>query len=108
MIAALPIIGKIDQSRAEMITGVVLKESQRLKLEHLVIDLSGVHAIESEGVHALLYTVNTLKLLGVDTVFTGIHPELALKASSFGDLNNATYCANLEQALTSLGFKFSR
>lgn len=107
-VAVLPVIGKVDRGRAEIITGIALRESQRLDLDHLVIDLSGIHHIAGEDIHELLHTVKTLKLLGVNTIFTGIRPELALKTAANDYFKNITYCANLEQALTHLGFNFPK
>lgn len=104
-VAVLPIIGKVERERADMILEVALRESQRLDLDYLVVDLSGVNDIVGEDASHLLEIVKTLKLLGVDTIFTGIRPDLAIKAVNVNaELDNVVYRANLEQALSYIGF----
>lgn len=107
-IAILPIIGKVELDRADVIAKVAIEESQRLKLEHLVIDLSGIGDIDGSEGSTLLDIVKTLDLLGVNTIFTGIRPELAVRAVEVNHhLKGAVFRANLEQALSYLGFTIS-
>lgn len=106
-VAVVPIIGNVDEDRAELILNRVLSESQRLSLSHLVIDLSGVVKIDGLVSVQLFKIMDSLKLLGITAVLTGIRPDLAFSAVEQGiDFKNITIRPNLEQALLHLGLKF--
>jgi rsbT co-antagonist protein RsbR len=104
-VAVLPIIGIINEDRAENIIFLALSKSQELSLDYLVIDLSGISQINNLVSASLLKIVNLLGLIGVTPILTGIHPNLALKAIEVNaDLQKVTIEANLERALNKIGF----
>ncbi|TWI59119.1 GAF domain-containing protein [Halalkalibacter nanhaiisediminis] len=108
-IAILPIIGDISEELAESITLTALSESQRLSLDYLIFDLSGVQAMNRSFTSHLLKKANSLNLIGVTPVMTGIKPNLAMKAVEFkDDLQGIKTHATLEQALVNIGFSLKR
>ncbi|MBY6037637.1 STAS domain-containing protein [Fictibacillus nanhaiensis] len=103
-IAILPIIGEIDEIRGEHIIATTIQESHKRNLEHLIVDLSGITNIENEETFYLLNLVNTLKLLGITVIFSGMRPEIAKKAiHSNHNLEGVPFRSNLNQALSYIG-----
>ncbi len=108
-IAILPIIGQITEELAETITLTALSKSQKLSLDYLVIDLSGVQNINHSFINQLLKVLSSLKLIGVIPVVTGIQPNLAIKALEFKEeLAGIMIHASLQQALTHIGFALKK
>ncbi|OCA91788.1 STAS domain-containing protein [Pseudobacillus wudalianchiensis] len=99
-IAVLPLIGSIDTERARLLMEETLKEAIRLRLSYLVLDLSGVAMIDTMVADQIFKVMDALKLLGVQTIVTGIRPEIAQTVLSLGlDFSKLIIRANLQQAL---------
>ena len=91
-----------------MLMEIVLNRSQTLSLNYLVIDLSGVSNIDNDVAHYLIHLVKALRLLGITPILTGIRPEMAIKViQSNIEFDNVIIRANLEQALTYIGFSLN-
>ncbi|WP_370512390.1 STAS domain-containing protein [Planomicrobium sp. CPCC 101110] len=100
-VGVLPVIGNIHAKRSNQMMETILFESKRLDLEHLVIDLSGITDISHNAASYLLSVAQTLKLLGVEVVFTGMRPDLARKAISLhSEFKHATFFSNLKSGLS--------
>lgn len=105
-VGVLPIIGNINAERSDQMMDTILMESNRLDLEHLVIDLSGITDIEQNAASYLLKLVETLNLIGVAVVFTGMRPDVALKAISLhAEFKQATFHGNLRSGISSISSK---
>ncbi len=110
-IAILPIVGDLGENRAEMLMQTAIINSQKMNLEYLVLDLSGILRInDSIGAH-LLELVKMLQLIGVIPVLTGLRPDIAVKANQTIDLQSKEMKdvmieANLERALSRIGLSF--
>ncbi|MFS0780211.1 STAS domain-containing protein [Bacillus sp. 1P06AnD] len=108
-VAVLPIIGEMYVERVEAIIALALSKSQELDLTYLIIDLSGISQINARVSESLLKIVTLLKLMGVKPLLTGIQPEMAINAVKGNvDLEDIIIEANLEKALSRLGFQFVR
>lgn len=108
-VAVLPIIGFINEDRSEKIIQLSLQKSQELNLDYLVIDLSGISQIDHVVSNSLLKIANLLKLIGVEPILTGFHPDLALKALSLQmELKDIIIEANLERALNKIGLNLEK
>ncbi|ANU26665.1 STAS domain-containing protein [Planococcus versutus] len=104
-VAIVPVIGEITDSRAEFIIKHILEKCSIEPMDHLIIDVSGVHQINSVVGEYLLKIVNILKVIGVTPVITGIQPYMAVKVPHFASaLKGVLIEANLEAALKRLGF----
>ena len=96
----LPLIGTIDTYRASLIQRKGIERSAELQLSHLVIDLSGVPIMDTMVANEIFQLIKMLELSGVESVLTGIRPEIAQTAVQLGiDFNNVTTYAHLHQAL---------
>ncbi|RWZ58802.1 STAS domain-containing protein [Halobacillus fulvus] len=104
-VAILTVIGEVDTSRAQILMENSLNESSRLKLNHLLIDVSGVPVIDTEVAHNLFQIVKSLELVGVKTLLTGMRPEIARAVVEMGiEFKHVKTKANLQQALADIGF----
>lgn len=102
-IGLLPLIGDIDTTRAQWILESTLEQSVNLKINQLIVDLSGVAAIDQMVAHKLLQVVQSLKLIGVETTFIGIRPEVAQAAVNLGfSLQNVQAANSLKNVLKKL------
>ncbi|RFU61088.1 STAS domain-containing protein [Bacillus sp. V59.32b] len=103
-IAVIPIIGEIDTHRARLIMDISLNEGARLNLSKIILDLSGVAMIDTMVADKIFQVVKALKLTGVETIITGIRPELAQTTVKLGlDFKDIQTHSHLQQALKKLG-----
>ncbi|MFK3960096.1 STAS domain-containing protein [Guptibacillus hwajinpoensis] len=103
-VAICPIIGEIDEQRANLILERTLMESSAKKIRSLILDLSGVATLDTMMTQHLFKIVDSLELMGVDIIVTGVSSDVAIGVVSLGlDLQSLTIEQNLEGALKSLG-----
>ncbi|SDW86727.1 rsbT co-antagonist protein RsbR [Marinococcus luteus] len=105
-ISILPVQGIIDEKRAEIITRTVLEYAAAQKIEHLVIDLSGLVIVDGEFPHVFINVIHALKLMGVNILLTGISPAIARHELNNNEIlkMNIHISRNLESALEYIGF----
>ena len=98
-VGVLPLIGNMDTERANLLMEETLKQSVNLELTHLVLDISGVLIVDTMVADQLFKVIDALSLIGVQTIITGIRPEVAQTIVSLGlDLSHITVKANLHAA----------
>ncbi|MGB8268087.1 MAG: STAS domain-containing protein, partial [Priestia megaterium] len=98
--AILPLIGNIDTERANYLMEETLKSVNRLQLQRLILDLSGVYIIDTMVADRIFKVIDSLKLLGVETILTGIRPEVAQTIVSIGiDFSSLTIKSSLQKAI---------
>ena len=106
----LPIIGVIDPQRARQLTEQLLRGIRANRAKVVVIDITGVAAMDSHVANHLVQTVEASRLLGATVIVTGLSPEIAQtlvnigvelsKMSTVGDLQGG-----IEEAERLLGHK---
>jgi rsbT co-antagonist protein RsbR len=106
----LPIIGVIDPQRARQLTEQLLRGIRANRAKVVVIDITGVAAMDSSVANHLVQTVEASRLLGATVIVTGLSPEIAqtlvnigvelAKMSTVGDLQGG-----IEEAERLLGYK---
>jgi rsbT co-antagonist protein RsbR len=100
-VAILPIIGGMDEKRAELLMDKALKEAAERDLNKLFIDLSGVTLIDTMVAYHIYKIVQSLDLVGVSTVLVGIRPEVTQTMVSLGvEFSEITTYRSLNQALS--------
>ncbi|MGA9288167.1 MAG: STAS domain-containing protein [Anaerobacillus sp.] len=103
-VAICPLIGDIDGKRANLILERTLMESSSKKIRTLILDLSGIGTLDTMMTQHLFKIVDSLEMMGVDVIVTGVSSEVAIGVVSLGlDLNALTIKQNLSGALQSLG-----
>jgi rsbT co-antagonist protein RsbR len=106
----LPIIGLIDRPRARQLTEQLLRAIRANRAKVVVIDVTGVAAMDSIVANHLVQTVDASRLLGATVIVSGLSPEIAqtlvqigvdlAKMNTVGDLQGG-----IEQAERLLGYK---
>lgn len=109
----LPIIGVIDAQRARQLTEQLLRAIRNNRARVVVIDITGVPAVDAKVANHLLQTVDATRLMGASVIVTGLSSEIALtlvtigvdltKINAVGDLQGG-----LEEAERVLGYKVIR
>jgi anti-anti-sigma regulatory factor len=76
-VAVMPLIGIIDAQRASQVMETVLHGIAQKKTAVVIIDITGVPAVDAEVADALLRVAGAVRLLGARLVLTGIQPNIA-------------------------------
>ena len=106
----LPIIGVMDPQRARQLTEQLLRGIRANRARVVVIDITGVAAIDSHVANHLVQTVEASRLLGATVIVTGLSSEIAQTLVNIGvDLAKMTTVGDLqggiEEAERLLGYK---
>ncbi len=106
----LPIIGVIDPQRARQLTEQLLRGIRTNRAKVVVIDITGVAAMDSQIANHLVQTVEASRLLGATVIVTGLSPEIAQTLVNIGvDLGKMNTVGDLqggiEEAERLLGYK---
>src|SRR6201984_1952542 len=106
----LPIIGAIDPQRARQLTEQLLRGIRTNRAKVVVIDITGVAALDVTVANHLVQTVEASRVLGATGIVTGPSPEISQtlvpigvdlgKMNTVGDLQGG-----IEQAERLLGYK---
>jgi rsbT co-antagonist protein RsbR len=109
----LPIIGVIDTHRARQLTEQLLRTIRTSRAKVVVIDITGVPAVDSKVANHLVQTVDASRLMGATVIVTGISPEIAQTLVTLGvDLSKMNTVGDLqggiEEADHLLGYKAIR
>ncbi|MDC0673508.1 STAS domain-containing protein [Nannocystis radixulma] len=83
-VLALPIVGRVDDERAAMITATLLERVAAERATHVILDLTGVGTIAGNTMPALLRMVRAIGLLGASCLLTGISPAVAQQIVALG------------------------
>lgn len=73
----LPIIGTIDSHRAQQIMETLLLRVVEEQAKVVIVDIAGVAVVDTRVADHLLETTAAVRLLGAQTVLTGISPHVA-------------------------------
>lgn len=73
----LPIIGPIDVKRARQLSQQLLDGIRTARARAVVIDITGVHAIDETAANSLVRAASAARLLGAQVILTGISTEIA-------------------------------
>jgi rsbT co-antagonist protein RsbR len=93
----LPIIGLIDSERALQLTEHLLSAIREFRARAVVMDVTGVAAIDSKVANHLIQTVDAARLLGTTVIVTGISAAIALTIVTIGvDLSRIQTVGDLQ------------
>ena len=108
----LPIIGMIDSQRARQLTEQLLIAVKESRAKVVIVDVTGVPAVDSKVANHLLQTIDAARLMGAKAIITGLSPDVAQALVSIGvDVARFNAVGNLqggiEEADRILGYKLS-
>lgn len=99
-VLTLPIIGTLDSSRTLLIMESLLNRIASERASAVVMDVTGVHTVDSQVSHHMIQMVRAIQLMGATAILTGIRPEIARAMTSLNiDLGNVTTRASLSDGL---------
>ena len=109
----LPIVGEIDRQRARQLTEQLLHSIRSRRAQVVVIDITGVPAVDSGVANRLIQTVEAARLMGAATIVTGLSAEVAQTLVDLGvELSKVTTVGDLqggiEMAERMLGYRNER
>ena len=109
----LPIIGVLDDQRADQLTEQLLGGIRRHRAKVVVIDITGVPEITAEVANHLVQAVDASRLMGAGVIITGLSPDIAQTLVTIGvDLTKMNTVGDLqggiEEAERLLGFRVTR
>ncbi len=73
----LPIIGAIDSQRAQQLTAQLLQSIRAYRAKVVVMDITGVPAVDSAIANHLIQAVQAARLMGARVIVSGLSPEVA-------------------------------
>ena len=96
----LPIIGTIDSQRAKQLTDGLLRSIRTNRARMVVMDITGVAAVDSKVANHLIQTVAAARLMGSTVIITGLSAEVAQALVALGvDLGKISTTADLQGGL---------
>ena len=98
-ILALPLIGTLDSSRAQVVMEALLEKIVETGSGVAIIDITGVPTVDTLVAQHLLKTVTAARLMGADCIISGIRPQIAQTIVHLGvDLGEVSTKSNLADA----------
>ncbi len=85
-IVALPLIGTLDSHRARIAMERLLDSIERTRSLFVIIDITGVPTVDAEVASHILQTSDAARLMGCETVLTGVGPQIA-RVIAEGEVN---------------------
>jgi anti-anti-sigma regulatory factor len=96
----VPVVGVLDRDRAQAILEALLAAVQRSRCSRVILDVTGVDAIEADTAEQLVRIIRSIRLLGAQGIVVGIQPQVATAIVSLGvDLASIMTLSNLRHAL---------
>ena len=93
----LPIIGVIDTHRARLLTDNLLRAIRAKRARVVVVDVTGVAAVDSKVANHLLQAVTASRLMGATVIVTGLSSEVAQTLVTLGvDLSRLNTIGDLQ------------
>ena len=96
----LPLIGDFVGTRINEFISVLLRGIEHERARTVLVDITGVAVLDSEGARGLLDGVRAAALLGAHCILVGVRPEVAQALVALGlDLAELATAPTLEQAV---------
>lgn len=71
------IIGKLDSVQAQDFTEELLEQISTTQATVAIIDITGAEAVDTQTAQHLIDTIHAVKLMGGQTIITGLNPEIS-------------------------------
>jgi rsbT co-antagonist protein RsbR len=101
---AAPLVGDFDAQRLAELQQLALEAIQRSGAKALVLDITGIPAVDNEVALGILRIAQAARLMGARIVLAGIRPEVAQAIVSLGmDLAGLQTAATLQDGIAAAG-----
>jgi rsbT co-antagonist protein RsbR len=102
-VLAVPLIGNLDARRLDAIQDAVLAAVSRERAHTVIFDLTGIGEIDSAVARGLIDMARAVKLLGANTLISGLRASVAQTLAGLGlTLEGFRPVGNLQEALLSI------
>ncbi|TDQ36738.1 rsbT co-antagonist protein RsbR [Aureibacillus halotolerans] len=102
-VAILPLVGEVDTQRFEYIMEQTLATATQMELDYMIIDVSGIHSIDTKVAHHLYQVIQSLDLIGISSYLTGLRPAVTQTIVSMGvTLASIKTCGTVKQAMDTI------
>ncbi len=99
-ILVLPLVGRIDDSRAQDITESLLEAIAREQADIVLLDVTGISTLDTSVANHLMQTARAAALLGSQVVLVGISAEIAQTLVYLNvDLGNLVTLSDLQSGV---------
>jgi rsbT co-antagonist protein RsbR len=99
-VLTVPLIGMMDAQRANELIERLLTAAGQTNTRYVILDLTGVDALDTAIAGHLLRLVQSLRLLGVEGLVTGISPRVAQTMVGLGvDMEDVRTFRSLRESL---------
>jgi anti-anti-sigma regulatory factor len=96
----MPLMATIDSVRAEEIMQAVLERTVQEQARVIILDVAGVPVIDTQAADSLIKAAMAVRLLGAETILTGIGASAAKTIVQLGvDLSVLHTCGRLTEGL---------
>jgi rsbT co-antagonist protein RsbR len=108
-VLCVPIVGILDSSRASEMSSALLSAVVDKKALFIIIDITGIDAMDTSATDHFLRMARAVRLLGADCVLSGVNPNVARTIVHMGiDLAGVQTHRTLREALQSHVVRKSR
>ena len=83
-ILLLPVVGTLDDARAAQMSTTMLENIQRKSAQVIIIDITGCTVVDTYTIAHLINTVRSARLLGAQTIITGVSARVAANLVNLG------------------------
>lgn len=99
-ICILPLIGNINDERAQVIKENLLIGVEHYKCNYIFIDITGVPVVDTFVANHLMQAAEAVQLLGTSCIIVGIRPEIAQTLINLGiSMDNIQTFSNLHTGI---------
>ena len=99
-VLVVPLIGSLDSHRTQQFMETLLQSIVDTVSETVLIDITGVPAIDTQTAQHLMDTIAAIRLLGADVILTGVSPAIAQTLVHLGvDLSTVETKARLADGI---------
>jgi len=100
-VLVMPLVGRVDAMRAERLLGALLDGVGAHQAKVVIMDITGVPEATAEVAEALVRAASAVRLLGAETLLTGVGPLVAQRLVTHADAVSALRpCSTLERAVS--------
>jgi len=98
-VVIMPIIGGMDEARGEKLLEAALQGVHERSVEHVIVDITALRELDRHGARALVKIAGALRLLGCQTLLSGIQPRVAVTLVALEGLDGIHVCGTLQSAV---------
>jgi anti-anti-sigma factor len=99
-VVIMPLIGSIDSQRAHQVMETLLEGVAQHHAAFVILDITGVQVVDTHVANVLIRAAQAIKLLGAQTILTGIQPAMAQTLVNLGvDLSQIMTRSTLQSGI---------